>query len=88
MLARNWAVVADQGPTAQLRRTKREKCDSAAAYEMKEKQTKKHKKGGRFALKRMRQRTAIFWQFLLVIKKTLRPNSFVAIIIKATGFYF
>jgi len=55
---------------------------------MKEKQTKKHKKGGRFALKRMRQRTAIFWQFLLVIKKTLRPNSFVAIIIKATGFYF
>jgi len=44
MLARNWAIVADQGPTARLRRTKREKCDSAAAYEMKEKRTKKHKK--------------------------------------------
>ena len=35
----------------------------------------------------MQQRSAIFWHFLL-IKKTLRPNSIVEIIIKATGFFF
>jgi len=40
-----------------------------------------------YALNRMRQRSAIFWYFLL-IKKTLRPNSIVEIIIKVTGFFF
>jgi len=40
-----------------------------------------------YSLNRMRQRSAIFWRFLL-IKKTLKPNSIVKIIIKATGFFF
>ena len=35
----------------------------------------------------MRQRSAIFWRFLL-IKNTLKPNLIVEIIIKATGFCF
>ena len=40
-----------------------------------------------YSLNRMRQRSAIFWRFLL-IKKTFRPNSIVEIIIKATVFLF
>ena len=43
MLERNWSVVADQGPTTRWHRTRGEKCDCVAAYDMKEK-LKKNKK--------------------------------------------
>jgi len=63
MLERNWAVVADQGPTARWHRTRGEKCDCVAVYDIKEKLKTKQKKQKRKIQKKKNTKRRLIFSF-------------------------